>query len=353
MDQALDDTTEISFTWAKMHIRDWIKGTEGFRLELEGAYWRFCSRLYENGRPLLDDDRLMSTKMALSLRVWKRIKAELMEIGKIVCRNGYLTNPRFEKERAERAETLKKQSQAAVEMHERRRAEKPASDEVSPKFGRNLPQTLGKKPEKANKINQPDLPEHGHLKSKIEKEESSLRSDSPAAPSAEPVAASDLALEDPGWILFNKAAPQIAQRTGKPERAVKALIGKWRKVIADEELLKIARDAYRAADPVSYISAIVRQHEQEILHSVRRENGRLVVVNGFKAELEGILKGQDFDRALIKIDGKIGGHVIGTDLKRRVRMLAVELVEQHERGGKARPHWQKTEDEKLDALLEY
>jgi uncharacterized protein YdaU (DUF1376 family) len=154
----LCDDHEKLFHFAKWHIEDYIQGTEGMQLEIEGAYIRFLMRLYRRGKPLPDDDRFMSIAMGLSLRVWKRIKDSLISIGKIICRAGYLTNPRFEKERRERAEQLRKQAEGAHKRWEEHRKKEAAQREVSANFAGSLPEISAKLPaneaEKPNEINE-------------------------------------------------------------------------------------------------------------------------------------------------------------------------------------------------------
>lgn len=141
-----DGGDEVVFHYAQWHIGDYIAGTMGMTLETEGAYQRFLMRLYQRGKPLPDDDRFMATTMSLSLRVWKRLKEALIELGKIVVRSGCLTNSRFEQERRKRAEDIQKRATAARVRWENSRkvASKlaPSLTEVSPKLPENISKKL-------------------------------------------------------------------------------------------------------------------------------------------------------------------------------------------------------------------
>lgn len=143
----------VQFRHIDWHIGDWLGGTLGMSLEVEGAYCRFLNRLYQRGKPLPDDDRFMAVSMGLSLRVWKRIKEALIAAGKVIARAGCLTNLRFEKERIKRAERIK---QAAANAHARWQAGK-GLEQVSAKFEPSLEQTPSKLArkvrKKVNKIN--------------------------------------------------------------------------------------------------------------------------------------------------------------------------------------------------------
>lgn len=128
---------KIVFHYVRWHINDYISGTKEMTLETEGAYMRFLVNLYERGKPFPDDDRVMARVMRLSVRVWRRIRDGLMAVGKIIRKNGCLTNSRFEKERWERADEMRKKALAAnTRWHK--------SPQVSPKFEPNLAETSAK-----------------------------------------------------------------------------------------------------------------------------------------------------------------------------------------------------------------
>jgi uncharacterized protein YdaU (DUF1376 family) len=130
----------VQFRFVDLHIGDWIGGTLGMNCEVEGAYIRFLIRLYQHGKPLIDDDREMSARMGLSLRVWKRLRDALVASGKIVARAGCLTNKRFENERLKRSVQLRKQAEAARSRWQKEKS----SEEVSAEFAGSLDETSAK-----------------------------------------------------------------------------------------------------------------------------------------------------------------------------------------------------------------
>lgn len=141
---------KIVFHYVKLHLGDYVSGTKGMALETEGAYIRFLVSLYERGKPFPDDDRLMARVMNLSLRVWKRLRDGLLALGKIITKNGCLTNVRFEKERERRAEEMRQKAFAANSRWTK-------ASKVSPKLEPNLDQTsmklganVDKKPNEIN-----------------------------------------------------------------------------------------------------------------------------------------------------------------------------------------------------------
>ncbi len=187
----------------------------------------------------------------------------------------------------------------------------------------------------------PESPEKKPGKKKEKKEESSLRSDSPpAAPDGELPMDEEMT---PDRIIWSRCAVWMAKKTGKPDAQIKRIIGKWLKAVTHYELLAAFRSCREsgATDPVPYISAIVHRAEKVALERCRRENGRLVVVNGFRQELEELLGGRDLTRTLDRINGNIGQHVIGLDLEAKVRSEAIKLLDIEadwaRRGGKPVP----------------
>jgi hypothetical protein len=112
--------------------------------------------------------------MNLSSRVWKRIKAALIDLGKIVCRNGALTNSRFETERRKRADEMRKKAAAAEARWGKKEQTLP---EVSSKFAGSLGEVLTKFAEtdgkKVNEIN--ETSKNVHMESVIRNPISEIR----------------------------------------------------------------------------------------------------------------------------------------------------------------------------------
>ena len=127
------DDLGVRFRYMPLHIGDWMTGTEGLTFEHRGFYIDFLVRLYNRGKPFPDNDRDMADIFRISIRVWKRLKEVLVAAGKILTRNGSLTNERFEKERLKRAEEMRRKSAAA-------QARWKSSAETSAKLAGNLPE---------------------------------------------------------------------------------------------------------------------------------------------------------------------------------------------------------------------
>jgi hypothetical protein len=199
----------------------------------------------------------------------------------------------------------------------------------------------------------PESPEKKPLK-KRKKKESSLRSDSPPATPDGELPLGDMT---PDRIVWGRCAEWMIKKTGKSDKQVKSLIGRWLKIVTHHELLQAFRSCFKAeADPITYIGAIVLRAEKVALERCRRENGRLVVVNGFRQELETLLNGRNIDRSLDRINGNIPQHMVGLDLEARVRSEVIKLVdieESWQARHQSRPNGgRKTQEEIDDAYLD-
>lgn len=257
IETVLGDDHKKLFHFAKWHIEDYLLGTEGMKLEHEGAYMRFLMRLYQRGKPLPDDDRYMSTLMRLSVRVWKRVKDALVSVGKIIVKRGCLTNARFERERKERAEQLQKQAEATRKQWEKQRAEKAGIGKVSAKFDESLDEVSAKLSrnvdEKPNEINgskdgQPDITRE--LKN-LEKEEDSV-------PNGTGAEAPEKTLRE---VIWDEGLGWLRTRTLVREEKLRPRVGRW---ISDygEVAVMNALDAAQqkgAVDPMSYIDGCLRR----------------------------------------------------------------------------------------------
>lgn len=102
--------------WYKRHPGDFLMGTVGLDLETIGAYSLILDVLNDRDRPLPDDDKFLAGILRVSVRKWKAIRDTLLAAGKlIVLEDGCLSNPRFERERAERLTEREKAVQAGRE----------------------------------------------------------------------------------------------------------------------------------------------------------------------------------------------------------------------------------------------
>jgi uncharacterized protein YdaU (DUF1376 family) len=65
------------------------------RLTLEErAYITVCALIYSTANRLADDDRYLAGACCVDLRVWRRIKRRLIDVGKIAIEDGFIRNKR-------------------------------------------------------------------------------------------------------------------------------------------------------------------------------------------------------------------------------------------------------------------
>ena len=89
--------------WYQRNPSDFIVGTIGWDLELRGAYSLLIDMLNERDRPIPDDARFVAGCLNVTTRKWGQLRQRLIDTGKIiVLDDGCLSNPRFERERAQR-----------------------------------------------------------------------------------------------------------------------------------------------------------------------------------------------------------------------------------------------------------
>ncbi len=89
--------------WYKRYPADFIHGVRGLSLEAVGAYSLLIDIFNDRDAGLTDDDRFIAGLLGCPTQRWKKLRAELIRAGKLTRDDkGCLTNPRFERERAER-----------------------------------------------------------------------------------------------------------------------------------------------------------------------------------------------------------------------------------------------------------
>lgn len=85
-------------TWYKRYPEDALAGMMGLSLEERGAYNSVLDLIYTRDGRLPDDDRFIAGWLGCDVRVWKRIKTRLVELGKLYSAGGVLSNRRADEE---------------------------------------------------------------------------------------------------------------------------------------------------------------------------------------------------------------------------------------------------------------
>lgn len=326
----LDDDHKKLFHYVNWQLSDYITGTQGMTVDQEGVYMRFLVRLYDRGKPFPDDDRMMARVMSMDMRPWRRIKLQLVEMGKIVIKNESLTNSRFEKERIKRAADLRKQAQKTREHWEKKRAEK----RTSGKLPANFRETSGELPEevsengakKVNKNNDGSQYPTSHTReSRVYSLEEERKKDS-VPNGTGPDGPIELTAKDRIW---GAGIDWLRSKACVPEARLRSRVGRWCKDYGDEAVLDAFAKAHSAkpGEPLSWIEKILLADDNANRDVTRKNDGRIVVMNGFSVELGKILDGGNVQTALDRIAGRIPVGVRGVELMTKVRSLVVDLVE--------------------------
>lgn len=82
----------------KAYPRDFFEGTVGMPFDLKGAYRLLLDLIYMHGGELHDEPRFISGHLGCSVRAWNLHRAKLIEMGKISCDLGIISNFRADKE---------------------------------------------------------------------------------------------------------------------------------------------------------------------------------------------------------------------------------------------------------------
>lgn len=82
----------------KAYPRDFFEGTIGMPMEMKGPYRLVIDLIYMQGGRLPDDPRYISGLLGCSVKLWNKIRAYLLDAGKIEARDGVLGNLRADDE---------------------------------------------------------------------------------------------------------------------------------------------------------------------------------------------------------------------------------------------------------------
>lgn len=111
--------------WYKAEPRAFFDATRGWPNELKANYRLVLDLIYANDGALPDDERWVAGELGCDLRVWRRLKAALVERGKLYLADGRLRNPRADIEVANGLAKLEQTITAGLASAEQRRKSEP------------------------------------------------------------------------------------------------------------------------------------------------------------------------------------------------------------------------------------
>jgi uncharacterized protein YdaU (DUF1376 family) len=100
--------------WYKRDPRAALTGMRGLSLEERGAYNTILDLLYCHDGALQDDPQEICHELRCNVRTWRRIKARLLELGKLYVHAGCLHNERADDEIAKAQSLVKLSAEAAL-----------------------------------------------------------------------------------------------------------------------------------------------------------------------------------------------------------------------------------------------
>ena len=109
--------------WYKRDPRAVLMGIAGLTLEERGAYLTVLELIYSNDGAVEDDDRLIAGWLRVHVRIWRRIRVRLLEVGKLYVNGPNLRNERADREVSAALERIRSAAQAGIRSAEKRSAD--------------------------------------------------------------------------------------------------------------------------------------------------------------------------------------------------------------------------------------
>lgn len=244
--------------WYKRDPAAALQGMMELTLEERGAYNTVLDLIYSRDGDLADDERFIAGWLRVDVRVWRRIRAALIERGKLFAANGCLRNSRADAEvdaalcRIESARDAGRASAAS-------RASK--SDKPSKKnnaLDRTGVETTASTGAAAT---------YSHIHNKNHSVAEATGDASPPM-----VSASDFTRR-----IFGTGVALLAA-AGIDDRQARSIIGRWRKGNSDGAVLAVLARAERErpSAPVEWITAALRMERKQALgdHNGHERSGR-------------------------------------------------------------------------------
>jgi len=116
---------DTKYPWHKRYHGLALNGYMPLSLEQRGAYTTLLDMMYDQERALVNNERLNAGVMGVSLRKYKILIAELINLDKIFITDyGHISNKKFEKELENKLKTSRKRAESGSKGG-RKTAEKP------------------------------------------------------------------------------------------------------------------------------------------------------------------------------------------------------------------------------------
>jgi uncharacterized protein YdaU (DUF1376 family) len=243
---------------------EFLVGVAGMKPEEIGAYWIACSLMYSRGGPIPDDETWIARACGCHWRTWRRIKARLIEVGKLRETPEGLINDRVVKELEKARGRLKSSADAAQKSAEERGARAAQEGSETAQDGRrngagraqdglrNAAQLPQEEPEAGDFNNLDEAAAQFPDELTINHQPSTIKFIGENY-TVGPAAAGPPAAENLAGVIFNQGVAWLQRSTGKSDRTCRTLLGKWRKDFDDDAAMIAALGAAQREGPINAV----------------------------------------------------------------------------------------------------
>lgn len=199
--------------WYKRDPDAALAGMMCLSLEERGAYNTVLDLIYSQGGEVLDDERFIAGWLRCDIRVWKRIRKRLLDLGKLYLAGDALRNSRADRESTEALHRVVSAAEAGRSSGRKRNAEANENNELARTTVELRARALQPQPDKKER--------------KKESESSSKRLETHASEQAAPIGAESEIRQKPkpnGHGPYTDQFEELWQRY--PRRVGKALAAK-------------------------------------------------------------------------------------------------------------------------------
>jgi len=142
-----DDEDRPRMMYARIHVSDLLNGIRTLSMEERGFYLSAMFNMYDLMGELPEDDRKAAMIIGCEIRMYRRLKERLIEIGKLSRdEQNRIYNDRVQREISAYCQEYKNRRQAALEREEKKRLKGSVVDEMRPTSGQlplNFSRTSG------------------------------------------------------------------------------------------------------------------------------------------------------------------------------------------------------------------
>jgi len=228
--------------WYKRDPNKALVGMRRLTLEECGAYNLILDLIYAHDGQLADDDQFLTGWIGGDIRIWRRLKARLIELQKIEVKDGFITNSRATEEVESGLARIQKASRAGKISAEIRRTYAGSSADVAPHSNRSYSIKSEAFISKNNKL----IPTKDELAFQL--------STTTTTKKDTPVRASSDALPNPEKELFRRGK-EVLQDAKAGGFIAKLLAATGRDAV---EALGIIEMAAESENPREYIGAAIK-----------------------------------------------------------------------------------------------